>query len=234
MRDSQRNQVYLTWSREDLDEQVSSSTRRTIDIWYQSRQQNQDPWVEVINDNCSYPTMEWASSLENEFFILGGMKVKLNNHIIQLQKCYRKEVFNFGRQVTPDDLWCLFQLFFDSLVPVKSQVLGFKRHKLVSFLKKLLRFHSKMEKGKQIGFDVKQEQTGFWCFLRFSTCPYYRMKISYIGCWKILKEWNHTYFVPSYVLTVPSLMPGIQFVLNSLINKCSGCHHTSSTYIFRT
>lgn len=60
--------------------------------------------MEDIGNNCSYPKMEWASSLDNELFILGDMQVKLNNHIIQLQRCHRKEVFNFGRQVTQDDL----------------------------------------------------------------------------------------------------------------------------------
>ena len=48
--------------------------------------------MEVISNNGSYPTMEWASSLDNEFFIL-------NNVVIQLQRCLIKEGFNFGRKI---------------------------------------------------------------------------------------------------------------------------------------
>lgn len=55
--------------------------------------------MEVISNNCSYLTMEWASSLGNEFFILGGWQVKLNKHIIQRRDAIERKSSTLGHKL---------------------------------------------------------------------------------------------------------------------------------------
>lgn len=81
--------------------------------------------------------------------------------------------------------------FHASVMSLKHQAIqmSFKRARLVNFLKALLKFHSKMEKGRTNWFDAKQKHTGSYCLLsqRFSIYSHYGMS-SYFGHGKILKQ----------------------------------------------